>query len=230
MKKNVIFTLGINGYDSLPTIKAMQKYADKCDADFFIQKTPVVNYANFYFEKFYFIDLLEKYERVLYLDADVLITPKAENIFEKYSDTTKFYAYNETDHTETMDRDPYVNPLLNDQPKWPLDDKGKRQYFNAGVFLVSKDNINYFKDFRNIPNIDGILSFGDQTYMNYLVVKHNVNFESLDYSFNRMHLGNKDNNNERYKSNFIHYAGPDVYGNGNKHETINNDYHNMYGN
>lgn len=230
MKKNVIFTLGINGYDSLPTIKAMQKYADKCDADFFIQKTPVVNYANFYFEKFYFIDLLEKYERVLYLDADVLITPKAENVFEKYSDTTKFYAYNETDHTETMDRDPYVNPLIFDQPYWPFDEKGKRQYFNAGVFLVSKINKEKFENFKNIPNINGIMSFGDQTYLNYMVVKNKINFESLDYSFNRMHLGNKDYENKRYDSNFIHYAGPDVYGNGNKHETINLDYLNLYGN
>lgn len=44
-----------------------------------------------------------------------------------------------------------------------------------------------------------------------------------------MHLGNKDENNERFKANFIHYAGPDVYGNGNKNETMKNDYIKLYG-
>ena len=53
-------------------------------------------------------------------------------------------------------------------------------------------------------------------------------FESFDYRFNRMHLGKKDDLGERFKSNFIHYAGPDVYGNGNKFETMMNDYKTLY--
>ena len=53
-------------------------------------------------------------------------------------------------------------------------------------------------------------------------------FQSFDYSFNRMHLGNKDENHERLNANFIHYAGPDVYGNGNKNETMVNDYNKLY--
>ena len=228
MKKNVIFTIGINGYDKLPTINAMQKYANFCDADFFILKNPTINYANFYFEKFFFINLLEKYERVLYLDADVLITPSAKNIFELYNDLDTFYAYNETDNTETMDRDPYVSPILPYVPYWPIDEKSKRTYFNAGIFLVSNKLKEHFVDYKNIPPIQNILSFGDQTYLNYLVFKNNINFVSLDYSFNRMHLGMKDESNERYKSNFIHYAGPDVYGNGNKTETIIKDYNSLY--
>lgn len=228
MSKNVIFTIGINNFDKLPTMGAIEDYSKKCDSDFFVLKNPMINYQNFYFEKFFFTYLLGKYDRVLYMDADVLITPNAENIFEKYPDQEKFYAYNETDDNETMDRDPFVEPLLADVPHWPLDNKNKRMYFNAGVFLVSKPQKEFFENFRKIPNIPGILSFGDQTYLNYLVFKNKINFETIDYKFNRMHLGKKDPEYKRYESNFIHYAGPDVYGNGNKMETINNDYINLY--
>jgi lipopolysaccharide biosynthesis glycosyltransferase len=228
MKKNVIFTIGINNFDKLPTMLAMEEYSKKCDVDFFVLKNPMINYKNFYFEKFFFTYLLNKYDRVLYLDADVLITPDAENVFQKYPNEETFYAFNETDNNETMDRDPYVEPLLGDVPYWPLDKNNKKTYFNAGVFLVSKPNKKIFDSFKDIPNIPGILSFGDQTYLNYLVFKNKIPFESLDYSFNRMHLGNKDPKNERYSSNFIHYAGPDVYGDNNKFETINNDYINLY--
>lgn len=230
MKKNIIFTLGINNYDKLPTLDALKKYALKCDADLFIQTNQVIKHVNFYFEKFYFVELLESYERVLYVDADVLVTPNSQNIFELYNDDNYFYAYHENDNTSTMDRDEFIRPIIQYVKNWPTESNGKKTYFNAGVFLVSQKQKSFFKNFRDVPNIEGILSFGDQTYLNYLVFKNEIPFKSLDYSFNRMHLGNKDNENLRYKSNFIHYAGPDVYGDGNKLKTINNDYNNLYGN
>ena len=43
-----------------------------------------------------------------------------------------------------------------------------------------------------------------------------------------MHLGKSDLNNERYKADFIHYAGPCQYGNGNKPETMKMDYDQFY--
>jgi lipopolysaccharide biosynthesis glycosyltransferase len=228
MKKNVILTLGIGSYKDLFTIPIIKKYAEKCDTDFILLTHNVINYANFYFEKFFFVDLLDRYERVLYMDADVLITPNAKNIFEEYPDVNKFYAFHENDDTKDMNRDYIINPLLEDFPDWPFGDNGKRLYFNAGIFLVSKPQQDIFKSFRQIPSLPGILEFGDQTYMNYLVHKNKVLFQSFDYSFNRMHLGNKDENHERLNANFIHYAGPDVYGNGNKNETMVNDYNKLY--
>ena len=43
-----------------------------------------------------------------------------------------------------------------------------------------------------------------------------------------MDLGEADENNERFNSDFIHYAGPCKYGNGNKQETIKKDYYKLY--
>jgi hypothetical protein len=110
----------------------------------------------------------------------------------------------------------------------PIGGNGKRIYFNAGIFLVSKPNINVYKKFKDIPNLPSIMEFGDQTFLNYLTHKNEVPFESFDHTFNRMHLGKKDESGERFKANFIHYAGPDVYGNGNKFETMMNDYKKIY--
>jgi lipopolysaccharide biosynthesis glycosyltransferase len=230
MKKQLVLTVSIGPHNNLiENFIAMESYAKKCNADFFRLQFPVINFHSLYFEKFVFIDFLERYDRVLYLDADVLITPIAENIFEKYPDSNKFYAYNETDYNQDMDRDFCVTPLLEDCPEWPIDDKNKYRYFNSGVMLISKEHLPVLKNFRNVPNVPGVINiFPDQTYLNYLISKSNTPFGYMDYSFNRMHLGKKDENYERYKSNFIHYAGPDIYGSGDKYVTIKNDYKKMY--
>jgi lipopolysaccharide biosynthesis glycosyltransferase len=228
MKKNLIFTLAIGNYSRYPTIKLMEDYAKKCGADYLPLKHTVINQSNLFFEKFFFVELLERYDRVFYVDGDVLVTPHAKNVFEEFPDEECFYAFAENDHGQWMDRDYCVNPLLDDCPEWPLQENGKKQYFNAGVFLVSKPLQKYFLNFRNVPNIPGIYEFGDQTYLNYIIAKNKIKFESLPHSFNRMNLGKNDPNNERYDSNFIHYAGPDLYGNGNRDLTIQNDINYLY--
>lgn len=230
MNKNAILTLGIGHYKDFFTIPIIKNYAEKCDADFIQLTHGVINYANIYFEKFFFVDLLHRYDRVLYMDADVIITPNAKNIFNEYPDVNKFYAYNENDYTKDMDRDYIINPLLEDVTDWGFGENGKRTYFNAGIFLVSKPQQSVFLNFKNVPNLPGIFEFGDQTYLNYLVNKNKIPYKSINHSFNRMHLGKKDDEGQRFNANFIHYAGPDVYGDGNKHQTMINDYNKLYNN
>jgi lipopolysaccharide biosynthesis glycosyltransferase len=230
MKKNVILNVSIGAHQSYTeSLKTIGDYAKKCDADHYILNHSVINKFSIYFEKFFFVKLLEDYERVLYIDTDVLITPFAKNIFEEYPDVNKFYAYHENDFPTVMDRDYCIKPLLDDTPNWPNGKNGKLQYFNAGVFLVSNKYKNIFENFLDVPNLPTILNFGDQTYLNYLIAKNNVPFESIDYSFNRMNLGKRDDNGERFNANFIHYAGIDTYGNGNKLQTIKSDYIKLYG-
>jgi len=231
MGKNIIITVSIREYSQLKgCIKSMMDYSKRIGVDFYNLRFPVINFHSVYFEKFIFVDLLDKYDRVLFLDADIMITPNAKNIFDYYPDDNVFYAYNETSDNELMDRDFCVEPLLGDCPHWPKDGNNKYRYFNSGVMLISKKHKNFFKDFRNVPNIPGVINkFPDQTYLNYMVVKNNIPFGYMDYSFNRMHLGVKDDNNERYKSDFIHYAGSAfVYGDGDKLITIQKDYMNLY--
>lgn len=230
--KLLIFQLFIGnlteGYSKC--IDSVISYA-KGKADYALSNIPKLNMGSVYFEKFQFLDALSSYDRVLYVDSDILITPKAENIFDVYTDPTKFYAYDENDTTAWMDRDPYVldiNPKLN----WPKNLKGKLQYFNTGVMLLSRKSLDIGNPFAFRWDCSGKLinTFAEQTYLNYAVVKSGLPFETISHSFNRMDLGNFDPMCERYKANFIHYAGPCKYGDGNKNNAMVSDYKALYGN
>lgn len=230
MKKNLIFTLAIGEYNNFPTLKYMKEYAKKCNADYLPLNEIKINHDHIFFEKFYFVELLNSYDRVLYVDADVLVTPNAENIFEEFFDYDCFYAFAENGSSGMTNKDYCIKPLLSECPEWPIQKNGLLQYFNAGIFLLSKPLQKYFLNFEKVPDLPGIYEFGDQTYLNYLIVKNKIKFESLPYSFNRMSMGEYDYNKERYNSNFIHYAGPDLYGDGNRNITIQQDIKFLYNN
>jgi lipopolysaccharide biosynthesis glycosyltransferase len=232
MKRLAVFTVSTGALRSLTEpFVAMERYSERCGAQFVRLRHNTVGFHSEYFEKMYFVELLKEYERVLYLDADILVTPHAKNIFDAYPDPGMLYAFNENLPTEAMNRDPYVAPLLEACPHWPLASNGRLRYFNSGVILVSQGQREAFVNFRDVPVGLEVIDewFPDQTYLNYLAVKNNVLCGELDYSFNRMHMGERDTDGERFRADFIHYAGPDGYGLGDKAETIRDDFYRMYG-
>jgi hypothetical protein len=232
---NAIFQFFVgNPFGYQKCIKSINDYCKKYSIKHYVSFEKRINKSHLMFEKYQFLSLLSdpSIDRILYVDADIMATPTAQNIFEKYSDENFMYAYDENDTTDWMDRDPYIfNEFSN--LNWPTNVKNKKQYFNAGLMLFSRklllENVKIF-NFEDIPNWKNLWYFGDQTIINYWVVKNNMPFKTIDYSFNRMDLGNYDPNNDRYAANFIHYAGPCKYGNGNKLETMEADYRNLYGN
>lgn len=227
--KKAIFTLNIGqNPDYNPTIKSVQDYAQRIGADFFMGTEMRVQAYNFYFEKLQCLGLFEHgYDQVLYIDADVLVTPEAENIFESYPDSGVFYAHHENADSEAMDRDRFVSPLEPEKIGWPIID-GRYQYFNAGIMLfgakVWKDVV---RGIETPPAYKEVWEFGDQTLLNYLVVKNKVPFASLDRKFNWMNCGQPDPNKKRFSANFIHYAGPCLYG-GEKKDIMKQDYEEIY--
>jgi lipopolysaccharide biosynthesis glycosyltransferase len=226
MNKTVIFTIAIHGLDyfkyTLPTI---EKYAQKIGSDFFVLDKPVIDFYDLHYEKYYIIELLKKYERVLHLDADIIVTPHARNIFDLFPYKDAVYAFNENGYGE-MDRDMFVESILTDDIIWQ-EENDKYVYFNAGVVLVSNSNKDIFNDFRNIQ-FDKSIGLSSQTLLNYFVAKNKVPFEDIGCYFNRMFLGQSDSKNNRYKADFIHYAGDDKCMGNSKIETIKNDYKYFY--
>lgn len=214
MKEKAILTLALNGIDSMfkKSIFSIENYCKKYKIDFYMYRHPKIYGPHIFFEKFNFVELLNNYEQICYIDLDVLVTPNARNIFEFNNDKNCFYAFEENSNIPRMCRDRFVKPLLGDCSDWPKNHLNKYQYFNAGVFVVSNLYKKIFESFRNVPNLNNIDMFGDQTCMNYLIVKNKIPFKTLDYSFNRMHLGLEDPYNKRYEADIIHYAGQD-----NKH-------------
>lgn len=209
------------------TIPTIESYAYKTNSDFIKLETEVINFYDLHYEKFYIIELLKKYERVLHLDADIIVTPHARNIFEEYPDINTVYAYNEND-TGAMDRDSFVEDIMLYDLNWRKIN-GKYIYFNAGVVLISDPYKNIFDNYKEgVAYWDRSKGLASQTLMNYFVVKNKVPFHSISYSFNRMNLGKEDKESIRYKADFIHYAGNDTFGNDSKIETIRNDYNRLY--
>jgi lipopolysaccharide biosynthesis glycosyltransferase len=231
MSRNLIYQVFIGkpnaGYETC--LKSVRDYTDKYGIDYFIQTVPRTAIGA-YFEKMFLVEKLGQYDRVAYIDADILVTPHAQNIFEKYPNPNVFYAYDENDVSEHMDRDPYVKELTPVIP-WPKNSRGKFVYFNTGVMIFSKPLLNEFNkmfSFDTIPKGPRVNYFAEQTYYNYWLQNSVIPFVSLDHSFNRMDLGLYDPRNVRYEANFIHYAGPCKYG-ADKYVTMVEDYKNLYG-
>lgn len=208
--------------------------------------------ANFYFEKLQVVDLfLNSYtDQILYLDSDILITPHARNIFELYNDPNTYYGFDESmdigiqgstmfgTTDDIMNRDPYVKTVINVAPNWKKNTRGKYIYYNMGVMLFGRGCLGVFGNTNKVLELKDtprIYDFNDQTYFNAIIQKHNIPNESIDYSFNRMHLGKYDPNKERYKADFIHYAGQCLYNidgeysEEGKRKAVIKDYNHFYG-
>jgi hypothetical protein len=229
--KTAIFSLAIGNLNNYRTcLSTVAKYSEKYKIPFFIATENNINFINHYFEKFQCFQLLEEYDRVLCIDADILITPTAKNIFEEYSDEEYLYAFQENSDLEHMDRDPWIETYDPDFD-WPVCGD-KKMYFNSGCVLYSKKHINLFDKIKEIKftnkcfSIDG----SEQTALNFAVAKNKIPFKSISYSFNRMNLGKNDPDNKRYQSDFIHYAGECRYGDTNKQKAIEKDYNYLYNN
>lgn len=188
-------------------------YSKRVDADFHVITEQIINYKHLFFEKLQLLSLFDQgYDRVLYLDGDVIVTPHAKDIFKEYPDETKFYAYDENSHPDNpcMDRDSDVEALPKDF-EWIKNSQGKYRYFNGGVMLFSKQHRFCFSGIQHVPDVPEMWIYGDQTVLNYLIAKGGVEWNTIDYSFNRMDLGKEDPQKKRFEANIIHYAGACLY-------------------
>lgn len=176
-----------------PTLKA---YADRIGADFLVIDKPKISKTTPHFEKFQFYHLLNEYERILYLDTDLVIRPDCPNLFElvPYS---KLGAFNEgafTDRTEAM-------RLIAQQYQTSIKE-WKRQYYNTGVMVLSRAHKFLFK-----PPVEEICNFYEQSYLNLQIINAKTPIQDLTYKFNRMSIMDPITGEHRLASHIIHYAG-----------------------
>ena len=233
MKKRLIVTIMLGKDPSFEFVKrSFKEYAKKVNADFLCITKPSSilkpnnnnnNNKLFFdalFQKISLGDLSDNYERVLYLDADILITPHAKNIFDICNDDSKLYMFNEgvlSNREKELD-------LISTRLDKTIKDKN---YFNAGVILFPKNN-NFLKAIR-IHDLEYFVlksSWFDQTYINFKARANKTPTSFLDREFNR--LGKAGDNEKRFESSFIHYAGNGYCQRKNRPIFILNDYCNLY--
>jgi hypothetical protein len=176
-----------------PTIKA---YADKLGAAFIVWDDHG-GYAMPHYQKLELGKLLRQYERVLYIDTDILVRDDAPDIFAIVPDDAlgaleegHFYA----------DRKEWTLHYMRSNGYEPCGWDGR--YFNAGVLVLSQAHRNLF-----VPPRVEIDNFREQTYLNVLFAMNRTKIFELPHRFNRIYCMDGFYGEQRFDSYFLHYAG-----------------------
>lgn len=214
MNKHVIVSI-MTGFDPSYRFarKCLRQYARKIGADLKIidspkNKIPGLSPFNFskvaWAQKFLLNTYLKNYDRVLYMDADIIIHPDAPDIFATYSDRSKVYMFNEGAIENRIKEYNDIGSHLGNIEVPEVD--GQKVYFNAGVILFSKES-DYlrFTDVKEVEKICNKINFYEQTYFNYLIFKNKLGYGMLDANFNRMIISGPAE--KRFEASFIHHAG-----------------------
>lgn len=194
-------------------------YASKISSEFICIDKSIYKevFNNVYFERYQMYNLLKKYNRILYLDSDIVVSEDCPNLFEivseshmgafiisKYSDFHNFS--NQT-----------IKQYCGDFDYWTKEERDKNIYqsFNAGVMLFSSHHMESFhKNFETAKKYCGLkikntngnwLDNGDQAFINYVAQKERFKIQDIGYRFNHTCAVNFKTN--RFNSHIIHYAG-----------------------
>jgi lipopolysaccharide biosynthesis glycosyltransferase len=224
-KSKAVVTIVVGSYAermAQATNPFMRAYANKCDAEFIVLQIPRFQHlGQLYYEKFQLYSLFEKYERILYLDNDVLVSPLSPDLFE-LTPADHFAACAE----ETWSRFPECKRAilaeLGDIP-WNY------PYFNAGVMLASHSQREVFNPAHPALQrwaTDHVrqrypYQGDDQTYFNYRV--NELQLPMIDHGFRFNHTRSISQTHTRFSSYFIHYAGPCGHRYGDRLEQIEKD-------
>jgi len=195
--KTAIYTLNIQIRKNdifQDCVQSISNYAERTGSDF-IMRTAILDhvlsdeqdYKNVIMEKFYIRELLRYYDRVLYLDADILVKPDSPNVFEYYADPDWLYLYNEVDYNG-VDYDQYIEKVKNKYHiPWTKNDNGRYDFYNAGVMLVGRSGVEAFEFVEPEYFImDDLPMIVDEPYLHRNLFKHNIKIGELDKRFNTM--------------------------------------------
>ena len=180
------------------THSSLEHYARRIGADFIVWRefAPHVHPA---YKKLDIRLLLTEdgYERVLFVDTDILIRDDAPNLFSVVP-VAAFGAFNEFPFmTERADS---MREFAGDgqADKWIASGK----YFNTGVFHCSQEHVPLFAQ----PETE-IVNMFEQTHLNYRLFELQTPTFELDPRFNRMNWMDRVTGKSRHDAWFLHYAG-----------------------
>lgn len=203
----------------------MERYAAQCGADFAVFSEPVIATRTGLpgrYEKFQLHALLQQYKRALFLDTDILVSPRSPDLFALIQPGT-FGMVNE----EAFERAP-LDKQLTDQVLGPI--HWRAPYFNSGVMLADRAHASLFDPdhpllhtWQTYANSDSRYhpAGEDQAYLNYRLSASTLEFEDLGHHFNFTRVRN--DGHLRFRSFFVHYAGPAGFRYGKRLEQIRRD-------
>ena len=201
----------------------IKEYAEKCGADFIVldsrkmyEKCGLATY-----ERFQLYELFDTYDRIAFIDTDILVSPDSPSIFE-LTPAGKIGASSEEVYSQSA-RDKEVTQEVLGNVDW------NKVYFNAGMILLDRSH----KELLN-PDSPGLTHWakGDfrDNHVNLLNDQPFINHRSNLLGFEVHDLGQRfnrtraiHNTSTRFNSYFIHYAGPSGHRYGERIDQIRKD-------
>jgi hypothetical protein len=186
----------------------MKAYAAACGADF-IELTEDsdcnVGHGRYHYKIMQVGDLLEKYDRVLNLDSDILINHNCPNLFDVVPVNCIGGIYEDKGSRES-DRHERIKKIQN-----KFGDIGWTEgYPNTGVFMASKEHKNIFEKINGKYWTE---TGFDDAHLGYQIIKNNHCFYELSFQHNNLSMFSEEWNGypDRFESFIIHYAGAGIF-------------------
>ena len=188
------------------SISLMKEYARKCDAEFvLLTQSDISQKTSPYYEKMQIGSLLNEYDMILYIDIDILVSPRAANLFECVPfgylgvvSVAEIY-HHHVKQQELLD-------MILGKIKWRL------PYFNSGVMVACRNHATLFniddtliEQWIDGKNKNNITALNDQNIFNYRANIQDLDLYLLENTFNFTRAWGCFN--ERFNKDLIHYAG-----------------------
>lgn len=211
------------------TFLSIKSYASKVGADFIVLSDPppfLTSDNKPHYRILKVGDLLNKYDRILCIDSDVIINKSCPNIFNIVPEDKIGSIYED----KGSRRSSRLDLIRNIQRHWG-EVGWKEGYTNAGTFLVSKQHKNIFTPHEGQYWLD----WGSaDLHLSYNIHKYKHKVHELDFRWNHMTMFSEswNGNPNRFESYIIHYAGGGVFDPKYKNRTsqIRADYNQIYQN
>ena len=193
--KKAVITLSIgNKFHEMSAVShpTMRFYADKIGADFIVINKEKIMGSHPCYEKWQLFDLLFEYDRIIYLDTDILVVPNCPDLFDIVP-IDKIGGFVESNYSNRMPWIEVIQDMLG-AVGW------REEYLNSGVGVYSYIHRPIFKKPTRYV-YDPV--FYDQTLYNYHIKQLRFLVYSIPMEFNRMDICGTD----RLSGFIIHYAG-----------------------
>lgn len=188
------------------TLPTMEDYALRVGADFKVMgKTGISETLSPYYEKNQIFDFFDEYEKVLYIDSDILVSPDAPDLFSLHDGDRVMAIEVENVYKAATNEKNALNNTLG-EVEWTA------KYFNSGVVLFTEKYksllnttdglIDKWIDAKKNGQVSGL---NDQSIFNYRVNQQSIPMQYVDHSFNYTKAWGSFN--KRFSKYFIHYAG-----------------------
>jgi hypothetical protein len=211
MKKNIIFMMDIDMKGEgrwastrrdpyKYSIDSWKQWASKNDCDVFVLNDLLlsVDQMGLCWQRYYLFDILDaneiEYDQVLMVDADTIVHPDCPNFFEMtehkltgvHCDASYDWVLRSMENYSTHAFAGYMS-------KW-------WEYIDCGFIIVNKTHKEFFKTitdyYNNNPELfkklEELHVGTDQTPVNLLIGKENIDLKLLPYEFNMVDLPRKE--------------------------------------